>query len=247
MINRSVITTCRLLHTYKCTTLLLIPGIYFTVTSSSASLNSCHFPSFYSNIDSNMPYSINICSLQPVSGMHIAQRTKQQAQSDSCPCQVQPLPVSCMFCSGFERKNLKSLCISCLKDKAFLCITYGILEYLVNTGHGTHPKADSEERSLILSWKGQEGQCPWISACAAEQTPKSAVGVHSRQRICLQGQCKKLSQSLCQKEDRLPGSQGDRGATRTHLERCLSPESGSSHDLLNWFSCLKNDLHCLPC
>lgn len=73
VINRSIITTCRLLHTYKCITLLLInlPGIYFTVTNSSASLNSCHFLSFYSNIDSNMLDSINICSLQPVSGMHM--------------------------------------------------------------------------------------------------------------------------------------------------------------------------------
>lgn len=78
VINRSVIITGRFLHTYKGITLLLIhlPGTYFAVTNSSASLNSCHSPSFYSSIDSNMLHSINICSLQPVSGMHIAQRTK---------------------------------------------------------------------------------------------------------------------------------------------------------------------------
>ena len=77
VINRSVITTCRLLHTYECITLLLInlPGTYFSITNSSATLNSCHFSSFYRDIDSNMPRSANICSFQPVSGMHIAQRT----------------------------------------------------------------------------------------------------------------------------------------------------------------------------
>lgn len=187
MINRSVITTCRLLHTYKCITLLLInlPGTYFTVTDSSASLNSCHFPSFYSNIDSNMLHSINICSLQPVSGMHIAQRTKWQALPSDSLCQ-------CHTCSVlyWKGRTQKLFAFPCLKDKAFLCITCVISKYLVSTGWRAHPKWDFAERSLTLCWKGQQGQCPCITACAAEQTPKSATGAHSMQGICLQVQCK---------------------------------------------------------
>lgn len=52
VINKSVITTCRLLGTYECITLPLINLLrtYFSVTNSTATLNSCHF-SFYSNID----------------------------------------------------------------------------------------------------------------------------------------------------------------------------------------------------
>lgn len=75
VINRAAITKCRLLRTYECITLLLInlPGTYFRITDSSATLSSCNFSSFYSNFDRNMPRSTN-CSFQPVSGMHIAQR-----------------------------------------------------------------------------------------------------------------------------------------------------------------------------
>lgn len=101
-------------------------------------------------------------------------------------------------------------------------------------------------RKESLCWKGQEGQCPWVTAVLLSKH-WVAAGAHSMQRICLQGQCQQLPQALWLKEDRLAGSQGDRGATRTHLERCPSPESGSSCDLLNWFSRLINDLHCLPC
>lgn len=77
VINRSVITICRLLHTYECITLLLInlPGTYFSITNSSATLYSCSFSSFYSDIDNNVPHSTNTCSFQPLSGKHIAQRT----------------------------------------------------------------------------------------------------------------------------------------------------------------------------
>lgn len=157
MVNRSVITTCRWLHTYKCITLLLIPGIYFTVTNSSARLNSCHFPSFYSNIDSNMLHSINICSLQPVSGMHMAQRTKKQAQPDPWPCQVTAFASVTHVLLWIWKEELKLFCISCLKDKTFLCTNRGISKYLVCRGHGTHPKVDFAGRSLTLSWKGQEG------------------------------------------------------------------------------------------
>lgn len=62
-------------------------------------------------------------------------------------------------------------------------------------GRGTHPKVDFAERSLTLCWKGQEGKSLCITACAAEQTPKSAIGAHSMQRICLQVQCKYLCNS----------------------------------------------------
>lgn len=81
VINRSVITTCRLLRTYECITLPLLnfPETYFSTTNTPATLNSCHFfLLFYSNIDNNTQLSTNICSFQPSSGIHITHKTHSE-------------------------------------------------------------------------------------------------------------------------------------------------------------------------
>lgn len=129
VINRSVITTCRSLHTYECITLLLInlPGTYFSITNSSATLNSCSFSSFYSNIDSNMLRSSNICSFHLVSGKHIAQRTTWWAPSNSWPYQGTAFAslTDVLFC--ISREEFKILFVfPFLKGEDTLCITCGI-------------------------------------------------------------------------------------------------------------------------
>lgn len=189
-----------------------------------------------------MLHSINICSLQPVSGMHIAQRTKSQAQPDSWPCQVtvfasvthvllwnwkEELKISLHFLpegQSFSLHNLWYLQISCKNrardlSKSRLCRKESNSELERARGAVSLGKC-------LCCWANT-----WICPFQAQNLPARA---------------KKLSQSLWLQEDRLAGSQGDRGATRAHLERCLPPESGSSHDLLNWFSHLMNDLHRLP-